>query len=179
MDADEKRVAVYMRFQHQPGILELKMPGNYYMDFVGRKVGWSLSEVYIDYGRSTQEFERMLGDCRAGKIDLILTRSVSRFSCDMVRCLNALKELHGLSPPVGVYFETEGIDSLQFDLKILQLLQEIAIKESNNKSKYMGGQRHEHIRKQQQIFGTEGQGTQAIPRRRHNGFGNDTGKTEN
>lgn len=179
MSTNEKRVAVYLRYGNQLNDLELKIPQELYKEFIAQHSGWRFCGFYIDFCPSRPEFERMLNDCRAGEIDLILTRSVSRFSRDITQCLNVLKELHGLSPPVGVYFETEGIESLQFDLKILQLLQEAAIEESKNKSKYMGGHRYEHIRKHQQIFGTEGQGAQPLPRRRHNRFGSNPGKTEN
>ena len=54
----------------------------------------------------------MLADCRAGKLDLIITKSVSRFARNLVLCISIVLDLKALSPPVGVFFESESIFSL-------------------------------------------------------------------
>ena len=76
---------------------------------------WRLAGVYVDVApsgsrmRRRKELTRMLRDCRAGKIDKILVRSVSRLSRDTQDCLELLRELIALG--VTVYFELEGIDT--------------------------------------------------------------------
>jgi hypothetical protein len=54
----------------------------------------------------------MIEDCKAGKIDLIITKSVSRFSRNIMDCIGYVRELKALKHPVGVYFETESINTL-------------------------------------------------------------------
>lgn len=54
----------------------------------------------------------MIEDCKAGKIDLIVTKSVSRFARNVVDCIKYARDLRALSPPVGIYFETENINTL-------------------------------------------------------------------
>ena len=71
---------------------------------------WTLVSIYADEGlsgTSTQkrkEFNRMIEDCKAGKIDLILTKSISRFARNYVDCGKIVRELIDLNPPVGVRF---------------------------------------------------------------------------
>ena len=66
--------------------------------------------VNIDEGISgtsiekRKDFQRMIEDCKAGKIDLILTKSISRFGRNIVDILSTLKLLDELTPPVAVTF---------------------------------------------------------------------------
>ena len=54
-------------------------------------------------------FNEMIADCKAGKIDMIITKSVSRFARNIVDCISMVQKLAALSPPVGIFFETESI----------------------------------------------------------------------
>lgn len=54
----------------------------------------------------------MVANCRAGKIDLVITKSVSRFARNLVLCISIVLDLGNLSPPVGVLYESENIFSL-------------------------------------------------------------------
>ena len=54
----------------------------------------------------------MIEDCKAGKIDLILTKSISRFARNIVDCLSVVETLKNLNPPVGIKFETDNIYTL-------------------------------------------------------------------
>ena len=84
-DQREKRVAVYARVStddpRQTSSYELQK--NHYQDVVSRHPGWKLIEIYADEGISgtslqhRDSFVRMIDDCKAGKIDLIVTKSVS------------------------------------------------------------------------------------------------------
>ena len=57
-------------------------------------------------------FKKMIEDCEAGKIDLIITKSVSRFARNVVDCIRYVRELSSLRPPVGVFSETEHLNTL-------------------------------------------------------------------
>lgn len=58
------------------------------------------------------QFLRMVDDCVSGKIDLIITKSVSRFARNTKDCLDVARRLKALQPPVGILFETENFNRL-------------------------------------------------------------------
>ena len=116
----EKRVAVYARVStddpRQTSSYELQK--NYYEDVVRNKPNWILVEIYADEGISgtslqhRDAFIRMIDDCKAGKIDLIVTKSVSRFARNVLDCIGYVRQLKAMNPPIGVFFETENIYTL-------------------------------------------------------------------
>ena len=145
-DTREKRVAVYARVStddpRQTSSYELQK--NHYTDVVSRHEGWKLTEIYADEGISgtslqhRDAFVRMIRDCEAGKIDLIITKSVSRFARNIMDCIGYVRKLNALDPPVGVYFETEGIDTLKSNYEMqLSFISTLAQEESHNKSEIM------------------------------------------
>ena len=75
---------------------------DHYQNLIAKNEEWELADVYADEGitgtRSDkrEEFQRMLSDCRKGKIDLILVKSVSRFARNIHDCLAAVRELKAL-----------------------------------------------------------------------------------
>ena len=119
-DTSDKRVAVYARVStgdpNQTSSYELQK--NHYQDMVSRHPGWHLVEIYADEGISgtslqhRDDFIRMIADCEAGKIDLIVTKSVSRFARNVLDCIGQVRKLRALPNPVGVFFETENIYTL-------------------------------------------------------------------
>lgn len=86
-----------------------------YTNTIANHPGWKLVDVYADPGISgtsllaRNEFQRMMADCNAGKIDRILVKSVSRFARNTKDCLSALRQLASLG--VSVLFEKENIDT--------------------------------------------------------------------
>lgn len=123
-DADiHQRVAVYVRVSTdnlgQETSYELQK--NYYEEFVLKHPNWKLVKIYADKGisgTSTKhrvELNQMLADSRAGKIDLIITKSVSRLARNTVDCITIVRNLAELRNPVGVFFESECIFSLNED----------------------------------------------------------------
>lgn len=141
-----RRVAVYVRVStdniQQTSSYELQK--NYYEEYVKAHENWTLTEIYADEGISgtslmhREAFQRMIEDCRAGKIDLILTKSVSRFSRNIVDCIKTLDELKSLKEPVGVFFETEHIFSLNNDSEMsISFTATMAQEESHIKSNIM------------------------------------------
>ena len=146
VDGGIKRVAPYIRVStdsdEQTSSYELQK--NYFTEYVKAQPGWVLVDIYADEGISGTQInhreglQRLLDDCRAGKIDYIITKSISRFARNIVDCLNMIEELRNLNPPVGVIFETDHIDTLGGnDSLLLSILASLAEAESRNKSEIM------------------------------------------
>lgn len=143
---NEQRVAVYARVStddpRQTSSYELQK--NHYHDVISKSPNWKLVEIYADEGISgtslqhRDEFKRMIADCKTGNIDLIVTKSVSRFARNVVDCIGYVRELLSLPHPVGVYFETERLNT--FDPKsemVLSFMATLAQEESHTKSEIM------------------------------------------
>ena len=88
----------------------------YYTEKIMKEPGWTMAGVFADEGitgTSTckrKEFLRMIRQCRQGKIDMILAKSVSRFARNTVDTLSFTRELRGLGIPV--IFEEQNINSI-------------------------------------------------------------------
>ncbi|MDD3013662.1 MAG: recombinase family protein, partial [Candidatus Gastranaerophilales bacterium] len=145
-DKKEKRVAVYVRVStddpKQTSSYELQK--NHYVDLVSRHIGWKLADIYADEGitgtslNHRDSFIRMINDCRAGKIDLIVTKTVARFARNVLDCIGYVRELQQLQPPVGILFEAENIYTLDSNSEmILVIMATLAQEESHNKSEVM------------------------------------------
>ena len=98
-------------------------------------------KIYTDEGISgtsvdkRKGFQEMIEDAKAGKIDLILTKSISRFGRNIVDILTTLRELSDLNPPVAVNFESEGIFTSDGKNKlVISILSALAELESQQKS---------------------------------------------
>jgi DNA invertase Pin-like site-specific DNA recombinase len=145
-DAGTKRVCAYCRVStddaNQTSSYELQK--NHYEDMIREHPGWTLVDIYADEGISgtslkhRDEFNRMIRDCQDGKIDLIVTKSVSRFARNIVDCIAKVRELADLKPQVGVFFETEHIYTLDNTSEMmLAVLSAAAQEESHTKSEIM------------------------------------------
>lgn len=143
---NEQRVAVYARVStddpRQTSSYELQK--NHYHDVISKSPNWKLVQIYADEGISgtslqhRDQFKRMIEDCKQGKIDLIVTKSVSRFARNVVDCIGYVRELLALPHPVGVFFETERLNT--FDPKsemVLSFMATLAQEESHTKSEIM------------------------------------------
>ena len=88
---------------------------HYYTDMIQNHDGWELVDVYADEGITgtrmdkREDLNRLLTDCRKGKIDKVLVKSISRFARNTRDCLASLRELSRLG--VSVQFEKENIDT--------------------------------------------------------------------
>ena len=141
-----KRVAVYARVStddpNQTSSYELQK--NHYEDMVSRRENWTLVGIYADEGISgtslqhRDSFLRMIQDCRDGKIDLIVTKSVSRFARNIIDCIGYVRQLKAADPPIGVFFETENIFTLDENSEMsLSFIATLAQEESHTKSEIM------------------------------------------
>lgn len=113
---------------------------SYFRQLFDKSVTEELVDVYADLGISgtksetRPEFQRMLDDCRTGRIERIYTKSISRFARNTKDCLVTLRELKGLG--VTVVFEKEGIDTAKISDEILLTIMEgLAQEESGSISK--------------------------------------------
>ena len=112
------RVAAYCRVsteqEEQQNSYQVQI--EYYTDLIHSKKEWTLAGIFADEGISgTQtkkrtEFNRMIRMCKQKKIDLILTKSISRFARNTVDCLEYVRQLKDLG--IGVIFEKENINTL-------------------------------------------------------------------
>ncbi len=141
-----QRVAIYVRVStddvRQTTSYELQQ--KYYVDFVNQHPNWELVNIYADEGISgtslkhRDAFNRMIQDCRDGKIDLIITKSVSRFARNVVICIGLVRELSEMKHPVGVFFESECIFSLNDESQMaLSFQATMAEEESHTRSRSM------------------------------------------
>lgn len=114
------RVAAYVRVStdNDEQLTSYELQKNYYTDYISSHPGWVLAGIYADEGISGTSLEhrkgmqQMIEDCRGGKIDLILTKSIARFARNIVDCLSVIETLKNLEPPVGVQFEADNIYTL-------------------------------------------------------------------
>lgn len=138
-----KRVAAYARVSIERGrtLHSYSAQVSYYNELIQKNPEWEFAGVYSDLGISgtgiekRNDFKRLLQDCEEGKIDIILTKSISRFARNTVDLLNVVRHLKELG--IEVRFEKEGISSLTGDgelmLSILaSFAQEEVISTSNN-----------------------------------------------
>ena len=112
-----------------------------YTEYITGNPDWEFAGIYADRGISgtslkhREDFKRMIADCEAGKIDLIVTKAVTRFARNVVDAITTVRMLKALDPPVGVYFETERINTLDTTSETyLGLISLFAQGESESKS---------------------------------------------
>lgn len=136
------RVAAYCRVstdqEEQEGSYKIQV--EHYRSFIENHPDWELAGIYADEGisglsiKDRIEFKRMMNDCRKGKIDMIITKSISRFARNTVDCLQHVRELRLLQIPV--YFESENINSCDTKEEVmLTILASLAQQESENISR--------------------------------------------
>ncbi len=112
------RVAAYARvstaLEEQESSFESQV--QHYTGYIQDNPAWELAGVYADEGLSgtgtkkREQFNAMIADCRNGKIDMVITKSISRFARNTVDCLQYIRELRDKNIPV--IFEKEGINTM-------------------------------------------------------------------
>ena len=111
-----KRVAAYARVSSGKDAMlhSLAAQVEYYSNYIRRNPGWEYVGVYADEAKtgtkdSREQFQQLLSDCKAGKIDHILTKSISRMARNTVTLLETVRELKAMG--ITVYFEEQNIDT--------------------------------------------------------------------
>ena len=131
-----KRVAAYARVSLDKDAMlhSLAAQVSYYKGLIQRTPEWDYAGVYADEGltgtkENRPEFQRLLADCRAGKIDMVIVKSISRLARNTVTMLATVRELKGLG--IDVLFEKENIHSMSGDGELmLSILASFAQEES-------------------------------------------------
>lgn len=133
------RVAAYCRVstdtEEQQSSFEVQV--KVYTELIRTKAEWELAGIYADEGFSgtnasgRPEFQRMIQDCEEGKIDLIITKSISRFARNTLECLTYVRRLQNIG--VNLIFENNNIDTrVAFSEMLLTILAAFAQEESRS-----------------------------------------------
>ena len=123
-----QRVAAYCRVSTQMESQKSSIAAQreHYEDYIKTNPNWDLAGIYLEEGisgtkaESRPELRRMFDDCRAGLIDLVLTKSISRFSRNTSDCIRLVREFTGLG--VVIRFEKEQIDTAEMGTEFLLTL---------------------------------------------------------
>ena len=112
----QKRVAAYCRVStdSEEQLTSYQNQMRVYTEMIAANKEWEFAGLYADEGISgtradkRPEFQRMIRDCQNGKIDYIITKSVSRFARNTVECLEYVRSLKAQG--IGIFFEKEYIE---------------------------------------------------------------------
>ena len=122
-----KKVAAYARVSSEKHSMlhSLSAQISYYSELIQNNPSWQYVGVYADEARTgtkgeRPEFQRLLEDCKQGKIDMIITKSISRFARNTLTVLETVRELKKLG--IDVYFEKENIHSLSEEGELMLTL---------------------------------------------------------
>ena len=114
------RVCAYCRVStdNDEQLSSFELQQAHYRQLVQEHPNWELKHIFADQGisgtslKNRDQFNAMIEACKKGEYDLILTKSVSRFARNLVDCISLIRMLKGLTPPVGVFFETDNLYTL-------------------------------------------------------------------
>ena len=137
------RVAAYCRVSTDDidQALSIRLQISQYMQKIRENPNWKYAGCYVDDGFSgtntahRQGFQKLMKDAMDGKIDMIITKAVSRFARNLMDCIGWVEALQNHDPPIRVFFEQENLDTLsQTSGIILFVLAMVAQEESHMKS---------------------------------------------
>ena len=135
------RVAAYCRVstdsEEQATSYEAQI--EHYTEYIRNHPGWEMAGIYADDGisgtntKKREEFNRMIEDCMAGRVDLVVTKSISRFARNTLDCLKYIRQLKEQN--IAVYFEKENINTLDAKGEVLlTIMASLAQQESQSLS---------------------------------------------
>lgn len=135
------KVAAYCRVStdsdEQASSYEVQV--EHYTQFIQKNSGWELAGIFADDGisgcntKKRSKFNRMIEECMAGKIDMIITKSISRFARNTLDCLKYIRELKEKNIPV--FFEKENINTMDSKGEVLlTIMASLAQQESQSLS---------------------------------------------
>lgn len=121
----QKRVAAYCRVStdSEEQLTSYTNQMKVYTEMIASNKEWEFAGLYADEGISgtradkRPQFQKMIDDCHKGKIDMIITKSVSRFARNTVDCLDYVRSLKEIG--VGIYFEEQNIDTSDSELYLV------------------------------------------------------------
>lgn len=133
------RVAAYCRVstEQDEQLNSFENQVQYYTEHIERNPNYEMAGIYADEGISgtsttrREQFNRMIADCEAGKIDLVITKSISRFARNTQDCLKYSRRLKSLG--IGIIFEKENINTMDGSGELLfTILSSLAQEESRS-----------------------------------------------
>ncbi|MCL1976227.1 MAG: recombinase family protein [Firmicutes bacterium] len=135
-----KRVAAYARVSSGKDAMlhSLSAQVSYYNNYIGKRGDWEFAGIYADEALTgtkgaRPEFQRLLEDCRAGEIDMVITKSITRFARNTVILLETVRELKLLG--IDVFFQKENIHSISGNGEVMiSILASYAQEESRSVS---------------------------------------------
>lgn len=125
-DSDEQATSYEAQVEH-------------YTEYIQKSPDWEFAGIYADDGisgtntKKREEFNRMIDDCKAGNIDMIITKSISRFARNTLDCLKYIRQLKDMNIPV--LFEKESINTMDAKGEVLiTIMASLAQQESQSLS---------------------------------------------
>ena len=152
------RVAAYCRVStdQEDQLHSFDAQVDYYTRYIGEHENYAMAGIYADEGisgtntKKREQFKRMIADCEAGKVDLVITKSISRFARNTQDCLMYSRKLKNIG--IGIIFEKENINTLDSTGELLfTILSSLAQDESRNisenckwgiRTKFKNGEMH-------------------------------------
>lgn len=152
------RVAAYCRVStdQEDQMHSFDAQVDYYTKYINERENYEMAGIYADEGisgtnvRKREQFRKMIEDCQAGKIDLVITKSISRFARNTQDCLQYSRMLKNMG--IGIVFEKENINTLDSTGELLfTILSSLAQDESRNisenckwgiRTKFKNGEMH-------------------------------------
>lgn len=111
----------------------------HYTEYIMKNPAWECAGIYADDGisgtntKKREEFNRLIDDCMKGRVDMVITKSISRFARNTLDCLNYIRKLKDKN--IAVYFEKEGINTLDAKGEVmLTIMASLAQQESESLS---------------------------------------------
>ena len=125
--AEKKRVAAYARVSCDKDTMlhSLAAQIDYYRKYIIRNPEWEFVGVYADEAKTgtkedREQFQKLLSDCRSGLIDMVITKSISRFARNTVTLLGTVRELKELG--INIFFEEQNINSVSEEGELMLTL---------------------------------------------------------
>ena len=138
---EQLRVAAYCRvstdYDEQASSYETQVA--HYKELIQKEPTWEFAGIYADDGisgtntKKREQFNQMIAACKAGKIDLIVTKSISRFARNTIDCLKYIRDLKAIN--VAIFFEKENINTMDAKGEVLiTIMASLAQQESESLS---------------------------------------------
>ena len=135
-EREKKRVCAYCRVStdHEDQETSFEAQQTHFNTLISENPSWELVNIYADEESGTraqkrENFMRMIADCEAGKVDMVLSKSISRFARNTLDCLKYIRKLKALGIPI--FFSKEGINTMDAGGEVLvTILASIAQQES-------------------------------------------------
>ena len=138
---EKRKVAGYARVSTnlEEQLTSYEAQVDHYTEYIKKNPAWECAGIYADDGisgtntKKREEFNRLIDDCMNGKVDMVVTKSISRFARNTLDCLNYIRKLKDKN--IAVYFEKEGINTLDAKGEVmLTIMASLAQQESESLS---------------------------------------------